>query len=280
MIGHPSTPECAERIITAEALPLMVPDRHCSIDVPNPRRERELAFALRSYDIAIQCDEIQATRLDGCWCYGSGGTGLTFCECPEGEAALRIGEAEHAAWLAARRAALWDESGVPLRFQSFTLDNFPSKPALASVRAWQKDGGESLLLWGAFGTGKTALAVGLVRERIDRGERAYFTTSPKLLDRIKATYSGDGAEDEILTLIKTVPFLVLDDLGAERVTDWVEEKLFTIINERHDEMRVTVFTTNLSPAELGAHIGERTAWRVMEMCDVLKIDGANLRAPR
>ena len=170
------------------------------------------------------------------------------------------------------------ESGVPMRFQTFTLDNFPTKPALALVKAWVEGGGSSLLMWGAFGTGKTALAVGLVSDRIDRGERAYFTTTPKLLDRIKATYSKEGGEeDEILTLIKTVPFLVLDDLGAERVTDWVEEKLFTIINERHDEMRDTVFTTNLSPAELGAHIGERTCWRVLEMCDVLKIEGPNLR---
>ena len=176
---------------------------------------------------------------------------------------------------AQRRERLWGYAEVPTRFQDFTFDNFPG-----TVPDAVREGG-SLLIWGPFGTGKTALAVSMVRDRVYRqGLAAQFITSPKLLDRIRATFSDRNGVDEadVLLRIKTIPFLVLDDLGAERVTEWVEEKLFTIINERHDEMLTTVFTTNLSPAQLGNHIGERTAWRVMEMCKVLKLDGVNLRA--
>jgi DNA replication protein DnaC len=245
------------------------------IMAPNPRRDREMAFALRSYDIALRCDEIQATRPEGCWCLGGGSRGGAYCSCPEGEAALRKAEADQEQMRSLRTDRLWDAAAVPLRFQSFTLDNFPTKSALPAIR---QEG--SLLLHGSFGTGKTALAVGLLRERIEMGTPSLFTTVTNLLDRIRATYSDRNGVDEedVLARVKTIPFLVLDDLGAERVTDWVEEKLFTIINERHDELRATIFTTNLTPKELAAHIGERTAWRVVEMCTAVRIDGPNLRA--
>jgi DNA replication protein DnaC len=110
-------------------------------------------------------------------------------------------------------------------------------------------------------------------------EPTLFITVPNLLDRIRATYGpgGNGSEQEVIETVKTVEFLVLDDLGAERVTDWVAEKLFTIINHRHDEDLETVFTSNLSLEQLADHIGERTTWRIVEMADVVELSGPNLR---
>jgi DNA replication protein DnaC len=78
--------------------------------------------------------------------------------------------------------------------------------------------------------------------------------------------------------VRTVPLCVLDDIGAERVTDWVRERLFVIVNARHDADLPTIFTSNLAPPALDDHLGERTMWRIIEMCEVVHLDGPNLRA--
>jgi DNA replication protein DnaC len=141
----------------------------------------------------------------------------------------------------------------------------------------------SLLLSGPYGTGKTWLAVQLFRTIVERfAYDALFITAPELLERIRATYSGhdEEAEAEVLHAVKNARLLLLDDLGAERVTDWVQEKLFTIINHRHDHRLATIFTSNLGPAELAGHLGKRTGWRIVEMAECLKLDGPNRRAQK
>jgi DNA replication protein DnaC len=138
----------------------------------------------------------------------------------------------------------------------------------------------SLFLYGPFGTGKTGLAYALLRAYIElTGNTPLFTTVPDLLDRIRASYGDHPSVDEaeVLRLVKTVPFCVLDDIGAERVTDWVQERLFVIINARHDGNLPTIFTSNLALSALADHLGDRTTWRIVEMCQVVRLTGPNLR---
>jgi DNA replication protein DnaC len=265
-------------------------------------------------------DQLAAARPADCWCLGEGGRGErwlahdsdirayeAYCACPDGQAAERAVRAEwarleseqHATWVTRALKA----AGIPRRFAECTFASFPASPAtvplVARLREWLEgpDGDEaavdhearwdvwhnrsrSLLLYGPYGTGKTGLAVALLRGYVEQeGEPALFTTVPDLLDRIRRSYGGtaDEPERKLLDHAKTVPFLVLDDLGAERVTDWVAERLFVIINARHDEDLPTIFTSNLDPEELGGHLGERTTWRIVEMSDVVQVDGPNLR---
>jgi DNA replication protein DnaC len=74
-----------------------------------------------------------------------------------------------------------------------------------------------------------------------------------------------------------VPLLVLDDLGSERVTDWVREQIFLIINSRYEEMLPTVVTTNDTLEELEKHVGQRIISRLMETCQGLILDGEDFR---
>ncbi len=232
----------------------------------------------------------------------------TYCECPEGIAAKEAGERERRRVMHERTrlriAELLDESGIPGRFWSYTFAGFPATEATRETvervrlwilgpeslpddvegdevwRKWREGRCDSLLLWGPFGSGKTGLAIATLKAHIRTNEESgLFITVPALLDRIRQGYDRDSGEksDEILTRVKDEPFLVLDDLGAERVTDWVAERLFVIINHRHDEDLPTVFTSNLSPEQMAGHIGERTMWRIIEMCDVIHLDGPNLR---
>ena len=195
--------------------------------------------------------------------------------------------------IAERRAfRLFQQAQVPPHFAGLSFETFPFDPdnhaAVEIVGDWAM-GGEyfsrehqgSLLIWGDFGRGKTGLAIAAMRARMEcRGERGLFITTPALLDRIRATYGPgerQGTEAEVIDAVKSVPLLVLDDLGAERVTDWVAEKLFTVINHRHDYRLSTIFTSNLSPTQLALHLGERTAWRIVEMSYALELSGPNLR---
>lgn len=250
---------------------------------------------------AEERDGIQATRPEGCGCLGAGGRELRFAErgeivwgvpcsaCPEGREAAARREELRAAYEARRKEEshrfLVGAANIPKRFAECTFKSYPvseqTRPIVERVQSWatgaEKKG--SLLLYGSFGTGKTGLAVSCLRATIEREQSSLFFTVPALLDAIRATYAPDSKVDErkVIDAVKNAPFLVLDDLGAERVTEWVAEKLFTVINHRHDEELPTVFTSNLDMAQLAAHIGERTAWRIVEMAEVVKVDGPNLR---
>jgi DNA replication protein DnaC len=71
--------------------------------------------------------------------------------------------------------------------------------------------------------------------------------------------------------------LFLDDLGAEKASDWVKEQLYIVLNERYNWCRPTMFTTNLRMKEIAEHYGERFASRLVEMCEVIKIEAPDRR---
>jgi len=153
-----------------------------------------------------------------------------------------------------------------------------------------------MLLWGSFGVGKTGLAVATMRAAIEaHGIDALFVTVPDLLNEIRSTFGGSRAPrmpyaDDQETLpgmsagklqqaVREASLLILDDLGAEKPSVWTVETLFALINHRYVHELRTIFTSNLSPEQLASndHLGERTAWRIVEMSDVVPVIGPNLR---
>jgi DNA replication protein DnaC len=141
--------------------------------------------------------------------------------------------------------------------------------------------GEGVMIHGGVGTGKTFLAVAVLFDLLKSYDyrEVMFATMPDLLDRIRASYNAP-TRDDVLERALEVQVLVLDDLGTEKVTDWVREKVYQIINRRYNEQLCTICTTNLAPSQLAKHIGERTVSRLMEMCRVVKLDGADRRVQR
>ncbi len=186
-------------------------------------------------------------------------------------------------------STLFGEARIPSHFAAYTFETYPRRGAQIALdrsRDYAKsDSRRGLVLLGGYGTGKTGLAVCILREKIEQGMSSLFVQVPDLLDRIRAAYGREdrGAQD-VLEQARKVDFLVLDDFGTEKRTPWVNEKLYQIIGYRHDWKLPTVITTDRSLDQLrgdanlsGERQADRVVWRIVEMCDVVEVAGPNLR---
>ena len=146
-----------------------------------------------------------------------------------------------------------------------------------------------LFFVGDPGVGKTHLAVAILKQVIlTRGARGIFYDTRDLLKLIRSTYNDANktTELDVLRPVMEADLLVLDDLGAEKTSEWVEETLNLIVNTRYNERRATIFTSNYpdlppdsNPAVITLHdrIGFRMRSRLHEMCDFLDLEGADYR---
>jgi DNA replication protein DnaC len=140
--------------------------------------------------------------------------------------------------------------------------------------------GRGLWLSGKTGTGKTTLAMLVSKTALESGRTVAIYSLPKLLARIRRTYDSEPGGDSYLSLfdkLTSVDLLHIDDLGAEKRSDWVLEQLYSLINERYETQRSMLVTTNLEHDELKEQIGPRTVSRLSETCDVVPLFGDDRR---
>ncbi len=109
------------------------------------------------------------------------------------------------------------------------------------------------------------------------------TPSPGCLAEIKDTYDSDAGDSymDLFRRLASVDLLQLDDLGAEKRTEWVLEQFYSLVNERWQDQRSIVVTTNSwDMAELREELGVRTVSRLTEICgEPIPIMGPDLRIP-
>lgn len=140
--------------------------------------------------------------------------------------------------------------------------------------------GRGLWLEGDVGTGKTTLAMLVSKRAIEAGRSVAIYSLPRLLARIRRTYDAEGRELSYLQFFErltSVDLLHIDDLGAEKRSDWVLEQLYAIVDERYATNRSMIVTTNMNVTDLEEQIGERTVSRLAEMCDTLPLFGEDRR---
>jgi DNA replication protein DnaC len=186
-------------------------------------------------------------------------------------------------------------SVIPPRYRGVSFDRPPvsdmarqleTKAAVNEVRAYvddleqRLDSGRGLWLFGDTGTGKTTLAMLVSKSALEQGRSVAIYSLPKLLARIRRTYDSEPGGDSYLAFFErltSVDLLHIDDLGAEKRSDWVLEQLYALINERYEAQRSVLVTTNLPHEELEEQIGSRTVSRLSQICDEVPLFGSDRR---
>ncbi len=124
--------------------------------------------------------------------------------------------------------------------------------ALRTSQSYAEQPDGWLVFTGDNGVGKTHLAAAIANLCRAKGIETLFVVVPDLLDHLRYTFGpqSDVSYDELFEGVRTVPLLVLDDLGAHATTSWAQEKLYQIINYRYNAQLATVVTMNISLDEL------------------------------
>jgi DNA replication protein DnaC len=195
----------------------------------------------------------------------------------------------------ARRRARGVATAIPARYRGVSFERPPisdmarapsSAAVVNAVREFideldeNLDDGRGLWLMGDVGTGKTSLAMLVSKAAAEAGRSVAIYSLPRLLARIRRTFDGELGEDSYLQFFQrltSVDLLQIDDLGAEKRSDWVLEQLYAIVDERYQSKRSIVVTSNLDYDQLRDEIGPRVVSRLTEMCKELPLYGDDLR---
>ncbi len=230
-------------------------------------------------------DRAAAPACDACE-----GTGFVRVAHEDGIRVRRCGCREEKSG-ARRRAA----AAIPPRYAHCRLDGFHTvNPSLEdALRLGRRlvdefPGTEyGLLLSGPCGVGKTHLGVAILRELIEtRGATGLFAEFNDLLRRLQETYDrkSETPSRAVLAPLLEADVLLLDDVGATRMTPWMQDTLGLIVNERYNGRGLTMITTNFAlhadapgGRGLAERIGVRIASRLVEMCRVVAMDGEDFR---
>src|SRR6202789_670167 len=181
-------------------------------------------------------------------------------------------------------------SVIPRKFQGVSFERPPvteiDQGVVQEVRRWignldeNLDAGRGLSLMGPTGTGKTTLAMLISKAALHDNRSVAIYSLPKLLARIRQTYDSEPGGDSYLSFFRrltSVDLLHIDDLGAEKRSDWVLEQLYALGNERYEAQRSMLVTTNLDQEQLEEQIGARTVSRLVEICEMVPLFGPDRR---
>ena len=145
-----------------------------------------------------------------------------------------------------------------------------------NFQTFQKEG-KGLLLFGTVGTGKTFLAACVANALIDRGVPCLVTNFARIANEVHGMFEG---KQEYYDNLNRFPLLVIDDLSAERKTEYMQEIVFNVIDARYRANLPLIVTTNLTREEL-LHPSDLTYQRIFsrlfEMCTPVEISGADRR---
>jgi DNA replication protein DnaC len=173
--------------------------------------------------------------------------------------------------------------GLPLNLRAIELDALDRTgcgEAIDAARQWATHGG-GLVLTGPFGIGKTTIAAGALRLRLEQGRRGRWASAPLLMAHLGSGFDTPQRQGALHTLTGSRSALVLDDADKVRPTEYGAEQVFLAVDGAVTNDRPLLLTTNLSVGELAAKwpqpYGEAIVSRIVGFCQVVPLTGTDRR---
>lgn len=169
-------------------------------------------------------------------------------------------------------------SGIPTRYKLSEFKNYIDKNDNIKKFSGLRTTKEPVLIWSdKSGNGKTHLAVSLLKVIAWRGLSAKYITASMLMIVLRGSFNDQNStESDIINNLVRVGVLVIDDIGVEKNTDYCMQCWYTVINDRYNECRPTIFTSNYSPRILADKLGNRIMSRISSG-RIIKINGDDHR---
>jgi DNA replication protein DnaC len=136
---------------------------------------------------------------------------------------------------------------------------------------------DGLLITGPVGTGKTHLMWAIYRAIAEADPQRFGVVSAKMVSLLSRLRPGGDEPHDYVSRLCRAPLLLLDDIGAEKGSEWVSERLYELVDARYEARLPIICTSNRKPEKLAEVVGERVASRLHEMCEVLPVLGGDRR---
>jgi len=189
----------------------------------------------------------------------------------------------------ARLEEMLGRAAIPVRFIGRSFDNYRAdtpgqRAALTAAREFVENferharTGESLLMLGNAGTGKSHLASAIL-QAIMPAHCGLYATAADVIEMVRETWRRDSerSQGRVLHMLATVPLLVIDEVGVQYGTESEQNTLFQIIDRRYRDRRPLILMANLQSSELQQLLGDRVFDRLREVSKVLKFDWDSYR---
>jgi DNA replication protein DnaC len=170
---------------------------------------------------------------------------------------------------------------IPVRYHDVSYEN-DVKDDIKKILVGQIRKRNGIYIFGESGVGKTHLVCAMAKYILEQGVEVLFYNTGDFVEKLREEFeNGIKYDEEYLGLFReTMNFkgiLIFDDLGAEKISDWVRERLYLIINKKYEDMVPMIFTSNCDLEILSARLGDRVTSRIREVSEIINFTGVDMR---